>query len=141
MLKGLQKIDGNTFMDNRGIIHEVFKDFLIKSVTHTHSVKDTLRGIHIQDFNRIVYIVYGQVLAGFYDPRTKEKLQVPMHEGEAYFVPKGIGNSYLALTDVDYLYFNTENYDGTKLYTVSYKVFDWPITNPIVSKKDKEAKW
>lgn len=139
MIKGIQKIEGNMFTDNRGIIHEVFKDFLVSSVTHTTAIKNSLRGVHIQEWNKIIYVARGKVLAGFYNPRTKEKIQVTIQSGEGYFVEKGIGNSYLALEDTEYFYFNTENYNEKKTSTVSYKIFDWPIKNPIISKKDENA--
>jgi len=139
LIKGVQKITGNTFEDNRGIIHEVFKNYSIRSVTHTSSVKNSLRGVHIQDWNKIVYLAKGKIIAGFYNPMTKQKQQFPMQAGEAYLVEKGIGNSYYVLEDAEYFYFNTEDYDVSKTRTVSYKMFDWP-DNPIVSKKDEEAK-
>lgn len=140
MIKGLQRLTGNTFEDNRGIIHEIFKNFLINSVTHTSSKPNTLRGVHVQEWNKIIYVARGRVLAGFYDPRTKEKMLVAVGAGEAWYVPKGIGNSYLVTgkENAEYFYFNTENYDESKTHTISYKIFDWP-GKPIVSKKDKEA--
>lgn len=142
MIKGIERINGNTFEDQRGIIHEIFKNFSIRSVTHTSSKPNSLRGIHVQDWNKIVYLARGKVLVGFYNPKTKEKIQVNMGAGEAYYVPKGMGNSYLVIgkENADYFYFNTEDYDPTKMYTISYKNFDWPVKNPIISKKDKEAK-
>lgn len=140
MIKGIQKFEGSTFEDNRGVIHEIFKDFLVKSVTHTTARKNSLRGIHVQDWNKIVYLAKGKILVGFYDPKTKQKVQIPMLKGEAYFIPKGIGNSYLALEDSEYFYFNTDNYDESRTYTISYKIFDWGIRNPIVSQKDENCR-
>lgn len=131
-------MEGNTFKDNRGVIHEVFKDFSVRSVTHTTAKKNTLRGIHVQDWNKIIYLAKGKVLAGFYNPVTKEKLQITLNQGEAYYVAKGIGNSYLALEESEYFYFNTENYDESRTRTISLKIFEWP-GKPIISKKDNEV--
>lgn len=139
MIKGIQKIEGNIFMDNRGTIHEIFKSYAVQSVTHTTALKNTLRGIHMQEWNRIIYVARGKILAGFYNESTGQKVQIPMGKGDAYLVDKGIGNSYLALEDTEYFYFNTEDYDESKTRTVSYKKFEWPVKKPIVSKKDEEA--
>lgn len=144
MIKGLYKLETFKFSDKRGTIQEVFKNFNIKSVTHTHSFHKSLRGVHVQGWDKIVYLASGGVRAIFYDDRKDsetygEKEVVVMFPGDAYFIPKGVGNSYLCLSDVDYFYFNTEDYDEKKTYTISYKKFDWPIEKPIVSKKDENA--
>lgn len=140
MIKGVQRIIGNTFSDNRGVIHEIFKSYSIRSVTHTTALKDTLRGIHIQEWNKIIYVAKGKVLAGFYNESTGQKIQITIVAGEAYLIDKGVGNSYLALEDTEYFYFNTEDYDESRTKTVSYKKFDWPVKKPIISKKDEGAK-
>lgn len=145
-IKGVRKIDTFTFSDERGTIREIFKNFPIVSVTHTHSFENVLRGIHVQDWDKVIYLATGGVHAVFYDDRKDSQtygkhMEVTMFPGDAYFIPRGVGNSYFVIDKTaDYFYFNTEEYDEDRTYTISYKKVNWPITNPVVSKKDENAK-
>ena len=70
-IKDLLQISLPVFPDDRGFFKEVFrlsgveqalsKPFLAKQVSHARSVKNTLRGIHVASWNKIVYVVKGKV--------------------------------------------------------------------------------
>ncbi len=144
MIQGLKRLKTEEFKDGRGIITEIFKSFPVKSVTHTVSLPQTLRGIHVQGWDKIIYVATGLVYAGFYDDRKKSKTyqeieQIVIEPGQAYFIPKGVGNSFLVVGTqaVNYFYFNKENYDSKKMYGISYKKMTWPLGKKIMSKKDK----
>ena len=143
MIKGVKEIKGFTFADNRGTISE-YNGFKVKSITHTVSLPNTLRGIHVQGWDKVVYVARGSVYTILYDDRKDSPTYKESEEflmTGAYFIPKGVGNSYCVLQDepVHYFYFNAEDYDKKKTYTISYKKFKWPIKNPIVSKQDEKV--
>lgn len=146
MIQGLKKLKTFNFSDERGTIREIFKNFPIVSVTHTHNYQKAFRGIHVQDWDKVVYLATGGVYAIFYDDRKdsdtyKISVKVTMFPGDAYLIPKGVGNSYMVMSDTaDYFYFNTEEYDEKRTYTISYKNFPWPSKDLIISKKDEEER-
>lgn len=108
--------------DIRGFFTEVFrlsdikahhKDFEVKQVNHARSGKNTLRGIHVADWNKLIYVPHGKVQAVIVDCRKdsetfgKYKSVILGDDAKnALFVPKGCGNSYLVLSEgADYIYF------------------------------------
>lgn len=146
MIQGLKQLKLETHVDKRGSINEIFKSFIIKSVTHTLSLPETLRGIHVQGWDKVIYVAKGTVYAQFLDDRKdsksyKETESFLIPPGQAYFVPSGVGNSYCVIGEepVHYFYFNTENYNRKKMYILSYKKLKWPY-KPIVSEQDERGK-
>lgn len=141
---GLKKIQPFKFSDKRGDILEVSSGFTVKAITHTRSYPKSFRGIHVQGWDKIVYLASGGVHALFVDDRKGSEtygkvLETTMFAGDAYFVPKGVGNSYFVAdsSPVDYFYFNSEEYDAKKTYTIPYK-FHWDLPeDTIISTKDK----
>jgi dTDP-4-dehydrorhamnose 3,5-epimerase len=73
-----------------------------KQVNHSRSTKNTLRGIHVAPWNKIIYVPHGKVQSVIVDCRKdsptfgKYKSVVLGEENRScVFVPKGCGNSYL----------------------------------------------
>jgi dTDP-4-dehydrorhamnose 3,5-epimerase-like enzyme len=143
MINGVKEMKGFTFEDQRGKIQEL-NGFPVASITHTLSYPKTLRGLHVQLWDKVIYIASGKVYAIFLDTRKDsptygETEEHTLAAGKAYFIPKGVANSYCVLGDelVNYLYFHSEQYDESKTFGINYKQFNYPINNPIVSEKDK----
>ena len=127
-LEGVLVFDRAAFSDERGFFKEVLRlsevkrslgqEFIVKQVNHSRSVKNTLRGIHVAPWNKIIYIPHGRVQSVLVDCRkdspTFGKFQSTILGEEnksAVFVPKGCGNSYLVLSDdADYFYLTDEEW-------------------------------
>lgn len=145
MIKGLRALKPTwIFDDERGDITELFNNANVKSVTHTRSKHRVLRGIHIQGWDRIVYPASGHVYSLFVDARKDSPTYgqsvsyTDVAGGRAYFVPKGVGNSYCVVghEHINYFYFNFENFDAKQTRTISYRPYPYPVKAPIVSKDD-----
>ena len=121
-INGVFQFASPTHLDDRGFFKEVLrisevnnnsKDFSIGQINHSRSSKNTLRGIHIAPWNKIIYVPRGKVQCVIVDCR-KDSPTLGKHQsfviGEdnrsCVFVPAGCGNSYLVLSeDADYIYF------------------------------------
>lgn len=147
MIKGLYALEPtHKFADERGTITELFSDYPIKAVTHTISKPGVLRGVHIQGWDRIVYPATGRALCLFVDCRKYsatygqvKKFFCDNSWRRAFSIPAGVGNYYCVLGSkpVDYFYFNLEEFDASKSFTISYKPYGCPIPNPTTSADDE----
>ncbi len=143
MINGVKKIKGFSFKDKRGTINEL-NGFKVKSITHTNSLPNSLRGLHMQGWDKVVYVASGEVYTILLDTRKRSKtykktMKFVMKAGQGLFIPKGVANSYYVMGNepVNYLYFNSQEYDVKKTKGLNYKLFVYPGNNPIVSEKDE----
>lgn len=165
-IEGLILIDGNqTFTDERGFFREgwyrdEFEEFLGKpwqnvQENEIYSKKDVLRGIHAAPWQKLIHVAYGEVLAVIVDLRSDSptfkkhlKFQLNHQSGDRLFIPPGLGNSYLVLSNEAVVEYAVDKYykkyleQGIVERGVSYNDLDlnidWPIQNPIISQKDKD---
>jgi dTDP-4-dehydrorhamnose 3,5-epimerase len=158
-LQGLVVIERPTFGDDRGFFHEVFQareleEALGRSVTflqinHSRSRKGVLRGLHVENWEKLVYVPRGEVITGLADLRPESptfgQSQI-FRLGEttslALFVPRGIAHGYYVLSeDADYVYQVTAYYDGKDMSAVAWNDPDlavaWPTQHPILSERDQ----
>jgi dTDP-4-dehydrorhamnose 3,5-epimerase len=120
------------------------------SVSHKH----TLRGLH-GDFEtwKLVQCVYGSLLQVVVDmrPDSKTYLQYDMFSitdknRNQILIPPGFANGHLVMSDFGiFSYKQSTLYQGVNAqFTVKWddpKInIPWPITNPILSLRDKNAK-
>lgn len=143
--------------DKRGsflkILNEDLKkkfNFSVDEVFLSTSVKDVVRGMHLQNNNfpleKIVYCNSGSILDVVIDLRpespTYGKWETFLLDGstsDALFIPKGFGHGFKAvseLAEILYLqsgYYNKDSELGINPLTFGY---DWEIKNPIVSDRD-----
>lgn len=146
--------------DHRGFFREMFHldeiekelNVSLKGVqmNHAHSKPGVLRGIHAENWNKIVYPVNGEVFIAIVDIRVEsptfgkfETFYVNDANRIALFVPKGLANSYCILgkDPVDYIYLVDAYYDGSDQRAIAWDDPDlninWPIDDPIISERDK----
>ena len=146
--------------DDRGFFKEIFHlneieevlnlEFKIVQVNHTFSKKGVLRGIHAEQWNKLIYPINGEVFIAIVDMRpdsqTFKKVETfTINETDrfALFIPKGLGNSYVVTSEepVDYIYLVDAYYDGSDQTAIAWDDPDvninWPIQNPIISERDK----
>lgn len=161
-IKGLYIITRPTFPDERGFFHEVFRineledlGIIFKPVQwgHSHNLPGVIRGVHSEDWQKIVYPVNGKVFIAIADvrPNSETFLSVETFEidntkkdspHQALFLPPSIGNSICAMGDspVDYMYIVDEYWDNSKAKGFAWDDPDlnikWPIENPVISERD-----
>ena len=120
-------------------------------MNHARSSKNTLRGIHIAPWNKLIYVTSGNVKAVIVDLRENsatfgkyESFVIGDDNRSSIFIPKGFGNSYLVLSeDADYTYLTDEEWSPNREVGVIWNDptlnIDWGLAEqPILSPKDQQ---
>lgn len=140
--------------DSRGLFSKLYKKeiiagFQVSEVFYSHSVKDTIRGVHLQkkpnELKKIITCIEGEILDFFIDLRKGSKtygvydsIQLSDKTTSVY-IPKGFGHGFSVLSptaivmyiqDGDY---NSEYEIG--INPLSFE-FNWKVENPIISNRD-----
>ncbi len=165
-IQGVYTIRNDSFEDLRGTIREIYRNSSIQDkvspsfssvqVTHTRAKANTLRGLHAQAWDRIVYPLNGKIFQVLVDIRenspTFKKVETYMIDDsnrKAFFVPAYVANGYfIGEQDVDYLYFLEQYYDENYNFGIRWDdpelKISWPIiiqdgevVKPVISEKDK----
>ena len=142
------------FEDERGKLIFVIKNnnFISKETTVSVNNKDVFRGVHIEDFEKLVTCIEGKMLditINFNE--YEEDYLIPKYveliantPNNQLLVKKNHGHAYLTLTENTIVLYNFGNvFDSTKTKTINYKDpilnIKLPINNPIISEKDLNA--
>ncbi|MFC1625692.1 dTDP-4-dehydrorhamnose 3,5-epimerase family protein [Patescibacteria group bacterium] len=159
-LPGLFVIERPMFPDKRGFFREAFRVNELEEFTkfkfetvqwnHSMSLPKVIRGLHVENWNKIVYPTTGEMISFFADIRPDsptfakiEKIEFNGDKPKAMFVSKGIANSICVTGNVPvhYFYLVDAYYDGKDTSAVAWDdpdlAIDWPIKNPIISDRDK----
>jgi dTDP-4-dehydrorhamnose 3,5-epimerase len=156
-------IEPDCFSDQRGTLYtDYLKEFFNKEINqdlsfdhskYAYNKKDVLRGIH-GDFDswKLVNCVFGDIFQVVVDCRensetflTHQTFNLSHTNPKLILIPPGFGNAFLALTD-DVVYNYKLSYNGSyndydKQFTFKWNDenigIDWPISNPILSDRDK----
>jgi dTDP-4-dehydrorhamnose 3,5-epimerase len=158
-INGVFIINRPIIPDDRGFFHETFrkneleeaigKSFEIVQQNHSRSVKDTLRGIHVAPWSKVVYALRGSVQQIVVDlredsPTFKKWISVFLGEEtkSAVYIPSGCGNAFLILSEeADYIYSVSDYWALGKEYGIIWNDPDlnigWQTNTPILSDKDK----
>ena len=158
-IKGLYVIESDVYSDDRGYFLESFsnKYFLEKGVhldffqdNISKSTKGVIRGLHYQLNNpqgKMVRCISGEILDVCVDIRknsptfgkTYSKILNDKNNHSMY-VPVGCAHGFCVLSEEAIFHYKcTEYYHPNDQYGILWDSidFDWPISNPIVSDKDK----
>jgi dTDP-4-dehydrorhamnose 3,5-epimerase len=160
-LEGLLVIERPTFGDDRGFFRESFRmneldeargePTLFVQENHSRSLRGALRGLHAENWEKLVYVPHGEVFTALADIRPNSPTfgQVDTFQlGETnrwkLFIPRGLAHGFCVLSDeADYVYQVTAYYDGTDTRAVAWNDPDlavpWPFKDPILSERDKTA--
>lgn len=161
-IPGLLILERPTFEDERGFFREVFHlneleeasgvKFNLAQWNHSLSKRGVIRGLHSENWNKIVYCVTGQMFTAIVDIRSDSetfgKVETFILDGKnraGLFIPKGLANSVCVVgsEDVNYLYLVDAYYDGTDTTAIAFDdpdlAINWPIENPVVSERDKNS--
>lgn len=156
-------LEPRVFRDERGFFIEWFNEerfaehglpTVFRQDNHSRSVKGVLRGLHFQHpraQGKLVTVVRGAVYDAVVDirvgsPTFGEWCSVTLTEDEPrlVWVPPGFAHGFCALTDVaDVVYKCTDVYvpsqDNSVRWSDPMVGIRWPIDNPILSPKDRDA--
>ena len=157
-LPGLLRITRPVLGDERGFFHEVVRldelevetgiPFVARQVNHSRSQAQTLRGLHAERWNKVVWLGRGRAFSAIVDIRPEsptfgrhETFELVAEEGTVLYIPEGCANSICALTDIDYIYLVTKVFDGSDTRAVAWDDPDlniqWPVSDPILSQRDR----
>lgn len=160
-INGLVVVNRPQFPDDRGFFKETFRLNELEEVTgqpfnivqenHSRSTKNTLRGVHIAPWNKLIYVVRGTVQIVIVDCRPDSPTFGQVYYdviGEdkraKIFIPKGCGNSYLVMSDeADYVYLTDAYWAAGLEKGVAWDDQDlnikWQLNGqqPLLSEKDK----
>ena len=146
------------FRDERGFFFESYRkgkdlqeDFVQDN--HSYSTKDVLRGMHFQEGQgKLVRCGVGKVFDVAVDmrpnsPHFKKWYSVILDDQvhQQFYVPPGFAHGFCALSEEAHvLYKVTTFYDGEKeggfLWSDPEIGIEWPVENPILSDRDRNAK-
>lgn len=161
-IPGLLIYERETFSDNRGFFREAVelrdlekvlgKNINVTQWNHSKSHPKVIRGFHSEPWEKIIYVVKGNVLAVIVDFRTDSptfgkavKINLGEDSKKTLYLPQGMGNSFCTLgdTDAEYLYMITGYFEGKETPAVflndpilTRQFGGWPINDPIISEKD-----
>jgi len=155
-------IEPKVFGDERGFFLETFQSEKYKRAlniegefvqdNHSRSAKNVLRGLHFQRNNpqgKLVRVVRGEVYDVAVDirpesPTFKQWVGVYLSEENKtqFWVPPGLAHGFVVISDyADFEYKCTNYYDPSSEGCLSWNDpelnIDWPVSDPILSEKDK----
>ena len=157
-LEGVWIFERPTFRDDRGYFHEVYQARELEEalgrhvefvqINHSRSRGNVLRGLHAENWDKLVYVPRGEVFTALADIRPDSPTfgrTATFRLGESgsltLYVPNGIAHGYHVLSEeADYMYQVTAYYDGTDTRAVAWNDPDlavpWLSDTPIISERD-----
>jgi len=155
------QISRPTLLDDRGFFRESFRikeletavgiPFQVAQANHSRSSKNTLRGIHIAPWNKLIYVTRGTVQAVVVDFKEGsptfgkyESFVIGEDKRVSIFIPAGYGNSYFVMSDeADYTYLTDREWEPNKergiLWNDPDLKIEWKLEGtPILSEKDQQ---
>ncbi len=164
-IDGVKIIEPKVFGDARGFFLETFEKQRYQSLleidldfvqdNHSRSSKNVLRGLHFQKTNpqgKLVRVVRGEVFDVAVDIRRDsptygqwEGVLLSEENKIQFWIPPGLAHGFVVLTDVaDFEYKCTDYYNPKHeeclLWNDPAVGIDWPVTQPLLSEKDKLGK-
>ena len=161
-IDGLILITPKVMYDERGFFLESYtrnefeklgiKDEFVQD-NHSLSIKNTLRGLHFQKEpyaqSKLVRCITGSILDVAVDIRKDSntfgkhvKVVLSSEDKTMLYIPRGFAHGFLVLSDVAEVLYKVDNfyskeYESGIIWNDNELGIDWPITNPILSDKDK----
>ncbi|MCC5949730.1 MAG: dTDP-4-dehydrorhamnose 3,5-epimerase family protein [Nitriliruptoraceae bacterium] len=160
-IEGLLVVRWDTHGDERGFFRQTYQRSELAAVlgrepvfaqgNHSRSAAGVLRGFHAEPWDKFVYVARGTAFCAVVDLRVDSptvgevatfRLGDAPGERVRLFLSEGLGNAFLALSEVDYLYdVGAEYRPGVDKRAVAWDDpelgVDWPVESPIVSDADR----
>ncbi len=166
--KDMLIFDLNIFEDARGSFTEVWQTEAMQELGLpevqpeqlgiSRSKRGTIRAIHAEPYDKIIHVIAGRIFVAMVDlrkdsPTFAEVDSFELDNKHMLFIPKGIGNSFQAISNEDtiYCYCVSGVWSAEKAYSGQYIAVNfadpdlhitWPIGKDehIVSLKDRQNK-
>jgi dTDP-4-dehydrorhamnose 3,5-epimerase len=160
-IHGLKFIKSQIFKDKRGFLKETYrKNILDNNINFpfdimSFSKKNVLRGLHMQTNKRsqakIITVTNGTIFDVAVDLRKNSKtfgkyvgIKISHNDDYSFYIPSGFAHGFLCLSKTCTVNYKCSEYrDAKSEVTIDWKDKDlnikWPISNPILSKKDKHG--
>jgi len=155
-------IQKKRFSDERGFFLETYRRPLYEEVgildtfvqdNHSFSKEGTIRGMHFQSTpgqGKLISVIHGRIYDVFVDIRPGSpsfgkwgSYILDADNFEQLYIPVGFAHGFAALSDVHLLYKVSSLFDPEAEMTFRFDDetlgIDWPISNPILSEKDRLA--
>lgn len=138
--------------DPRGFFLEIFREDTLGQrfiqANHSHSKAGVLRGLHYHRKQADAwYLVSGSAQAVLADLRGRTdspvvvSLDLTAGDPRVLFIPPGVAHGFLAITDVDLVYWVTHPYDASDEFGVAWDdptlKAPWRTDHPILSERDQ----
>ncbi|MCA1840830.1 MAG: dTDP-4-dehydrorhamnose 3,5-epimerase family protein [Actinomycetota bacterium] len=137
--------------DERGSFIEIFREEALGTHfvqgNHSRSKAGVLRGLHYHKHQADAwYVIGGTAQAMLADLRTRTdsptvvSVDLVADEPRVLYIPPGVAHGFLAVTDVDLIYWVTGYYDASDEFGVAWDdptlVAPWKIDSPVLSERD-----
>ena len=145
-LPGLKIINHQQYVDDRGSFCEAWKSLddgmrgTFRQLNCATSSRSVLRGMHRQNQTKLVMPVSGVIFDVALDPTTGDWFGITLDENTGLLIPPQYAHGYLVLTDtakVQYIVDAPYNKPEEEGFKWNQYGIGWPITNPILSDKDR----
>jgi dTDP-4-dehydrorhamnose 3,5-epimerase len=157
MINGVVDREQDAFTDYRGDLYTIWKDDEF-DLNFNHdkvstSRKHVLRGIHGDNKSwKLVTCLYGEIYFVIVDNRESsdtflqwESMMLTDRNRRQVLIPPGVGNGFLVMSHRSVFHYKWsyegEYADVDQQFTIKWNDpivgVDWPIDNPILSKRDK----
>ena len=153
-IEGVRIVKLDVYGDLRGRFCEIFRSAAMPETfvqcNHSRSSAGVLRGLHYHRKQAdLWYVPGGRAQVGLADLRRRdgkpptETFVLDAAEPTTVFIPAGVAHGYLALTDLDVIYWVTSEYDPSDEHGVAWNdptlAIPWRIdAEPVVSERDSE---
>ena len=159
-IKDLIIVQGKMFNDTRGYLREILIQDKIKQKFKfqiiSNSKKNVLRGLHFQfkkPQGKFISVVKGKIFDVAVDLRKNSKtygkhFSIILSEKncKSLFIPPGFAHGFQTLEKENIVFYSCTEYrsegneHGLNYNDKSLKI-KWPLSNPIVTNKDKNARF
>ena len=157
MINGVVDREQDAFTDYRGDLYTIWKDDDF-DLNFNHdkvstSRKHVLRGIHGDNKSwKLVTCLYGEIYFVIVDNRDSsdtflqwESMMLTDRNRRQVLIPPGVGNGFLVMSHRSVFHYKWsyegEYADVNQQFTIKWNDpivgVDWPIDNPILSRRDK----
>lgn len=140
--------------DDRGFFREIFREEDLEGrfvqANHSRSRAGVLRGMHYHRRQADAwYLASGNAQVALADLRYRvarpqvEVFDLSDEDPAVLYVPPGVAHGFLALTDVELIYWVTAYYDASDEFAVAWDDpalgITWKLAEPVLSARDAEA--
>lgn len=155
-------VEHKVFQDDRGFFQEVFREDIFAAaglptkfvqVNHSKSEKNVVRGLHFQwepPMGKLMRVIKGAAFLVAVDVRKKSPtlgkwfgIELSDSSRKQLWAPAGFARGFAVLSEsaeIEYLCTGTYSSNESGILWNDPKIgIEWPVTNPILSEKDKKA--